>query len=351
MSPAVDVAVPCYKYGKMLPTAVRSILDQEGVDVRVLVIDDSSGDGSADVAHRLAAEDDRVTVRVHEQNRGHIATFTEGAVEWPEAAYGLLISADDALTPGALARATALMEAHPSVGLVYGNVKTFHDDEPLPPADIAADPNWAVHEGHTWLRRRLVHADNVVSTPTAVFRTAVQRAVGGYNPETYHTSDFEMWMRFALVADIGFVGGVDQGYIRVHGSNMSAPFEREDAGVRALPQRLAALLSAVDHGRDTLPDAADLERRMRRTLAKEALVLAGRSYDKGRVDERINAQLVAFATEVVDDVTTLPQWRSLRVRQALGPRFAPALSPLVVTAAGRRVRQAWRDRRLRLEGV
>jgi glycosyltransferase involved in cell wall biosynthesis len=350
MKPAVDVAVPCYKYGKMLPTAVRSILDQEGVDVRVLVIDDASGDGSADVAHRLAAEDDRVTVRVHEQNRGHIATFTEGAVEWPEAEFGLLISADDALAPGALARATALMQAHPSVGLAFGGVTIFHDDEPLPPFQ-PAETTWTVHDGHAWLRRRLVHADNVVATPTAVFRTAVQREVGAYNPATYHTSDFEMWLRFALVSDIGFVAGVDQGYIRVHGSNMSAPFEREDAGVRALPQRLAALLSALDHARDALPDAADLERRMRRTLAKEALVLAGRSYDKGRVDERVNQQLVAFATETVEDVTSLTEWRSLRVRQAIGPRIAPALSPLVVTAAGRRMRQIWRDRRLRHEGV
>ncbi len=350
MTPAVDVAVPCYKYGAMLPVAVRSILAQEGVDVRVLVIDDASGDGSADVAHRLAAEDDRVTVRVHEQNRGHIATFTEGAVEWPEAEYGLLISADDALSPGALARAAALMEAHPSVGLVYGGIRNFHDDEPLPPF-VPAAPNWAVHDGHTWLRRRLVHADNVVATPTAVFRTAMQREVGGYNPDTYHTSDFEMWLRFALVSDIGFVGGVDQGYLRIHGANMSAPFEREDAGVRALPQRLAALLSVLERAGDRLPDAADLERRMRRTLAKEALVLAGRSYDKGRVDERINAQLVAFATETVEDVTTLTEWRSLRVRQAVGPRLAPALSPLIVTAAGRRVRQIWRDRRLRHEGV
>lgn len=349
--PSVDVAVPCYRYGAMLPDAVASILAQEGVDVRVLVIDDASDDGSADVAHALAAADDRVTVRVHEQNMGHIATFTEGAVEWPEAEYGLLISADDMLPPGALARATALMEAHPGVGLVYGNCAVFTHGEPVPPP-VTGTPRWTVHDGETWLRRRLLHGDNVVPTPAAVFRTSVQRAVGGYNPDTLHTSDFEMWMRFALHADIGFIAGVDQGFVRVHGSNMSAAYERRDGGVRALHERMIALLCVLERIGDTWPDTADVERRMRRTLAKEALVWVGRSYDKGEVDDEVNARLVAFATEAVgDDLTSMTEWRSLQVRKALGPRIAPALSPLVVTAAGRRVRQIWRERRLRLEGV
>src|ERR687887_420932 len=119
--PTVSVVIPCYRYGRFLPDCVRSVLDQEGVDVRVLIIDDASPDDSAQVALRLAAEDERVEVRVHEVNKGHIATYNEGLLEWADGDYSVLISADDLLTPGSLARATAVMEAHPSVGLVYGH--------------------------------------------------------------------------------------------------------------------------------------------------------------------------------------------------------------------------------------
>jgi glycosyltransferase involved in cell wall biosynthesis len=48
---SVSVVIPCYNYGHFLAEAVRSVLDdQEGVDVRVLIIDDASPDGSAEVA-------------------------------------------------------------------------------------------------------------------------------------------------------------------------------------------------------------------------------------------------------------------------------------------------------------
>ena len=80
----------------------------------MLIIDDASPDDSAAVAARLAAADQRIEVRVHELNRGHIATYNEGLLEWAEGDYCVLISADDLLTPGSLARATAVLEAHPA---------------------------------------------------------------------------------------------------------------------------------------------------------------------------------------------------------------------------------------------
>ena len=48
---SVDVVVPCYNYARYLETCVSSVLDQEGVDVRVLIIDDASSDRSAEVGH------------------------------------------------------------------------------------------------------------------------------------------------------------------------------------------------------------------------------------------------------------------------------------------------------------
>src|SRR5689334_2494944 len=70
--PTVSVVIPCYNYGRYLPDAVASALDQTGVDVDVLVVDDASTDGSAEVALELAREDERVDVLLHEENRGHI---------------------------------------------------------------------------------------------------------------------------------------------------------------------------------------------------------------------------------------------------------------------------------------
>ena len=44
MKPRVDVIVPCYNYGDVLEACVRSILTQQEVDVRVMIMDDASSD-------------------------------------------------------------------------------------------------------------------------------------------------------------------------------------------------------------------------------------------------------------------------------------------------------------------
>ena len=48
--PVFKVIVPCYKYAHFLEGCVRSVLDQEGTDVRVLIIDDLSPDDTPTVA-------------------------------------------------------------------------------------------------------------------------------------------------------------------------------------------------------------------------------------------------------------------------------------------------------------
>ena len=97
----VDIIVPCYNYGRFLERCVRSVLDQSVRDLRVLIIDDASSDEFMSVAKKLAENDPRVSIIAHPQNRGHIATYNEGLLDWATSDYSLLLSADDVLTPGA----------------------------------------------------------------------------------------------------------------------------------------------------------------------------------------------------------------------------------------------------------
>ena len=124
---SIDVIIPCYRYGHFLRDCVQTVLMQSEVTVRVLIIDDASPDNTAEVSQELAREDSRVNVLKHASNRGHIATFNEG-IAWAAADYMMLLSADDCLLPGALARSARLMDDHPSVGLVFGRAIVQQDD-------------------------------------------------------------------------------------------------------------------------------------------------------------------------------------------------------------------------------
>src|SRR5437763_11679365 len=137
----VDVVIPCYKYAHYLRGCGESVLTQEGVEVRVLILDDASPDNTPEVAGELARRDGRVEYRRHAVNRGHIDTYNEGLLEWASGDYALLISADDLLAPGALGRAARVMDEHPEVGFTHGRQAFFTTDpvasEPAPPGGQA----------------------------------------------------------------------------------------------------------------------------------------------------------------------------------------------------------------------
>jgi hypothetical protein len=183
-----------------------------------------------------------------------------------------------------------------------------------------------------------------------VVRTGLQQRLGGYDKNLPHSGDIEMWMRFALHSDVGYLPGVDQAYYRVHGENMSTAYYSAN-GVADLRQRLAAYSAVINRANGELPESSALDRRVRRVLARDALQRAGRAYDKGRTEIEPVDELVEFARESVPDITRLPEWHTLRLRQKLGVRMAEALRPLVLTAAGRHVRRRLRVLRWQRQGI
>ena len=276
---SVSVVIPCYNYGHFLEEAVSSVLDdQEGVDVRVLIIDDASPDNSAEVARKIAAREPRVEVLVHETNKGNIATYNEGLLEWADGDYCVLMSADDRLTPGALRRARDLLDANPGVGFVYGRALWVMHGAPLP-APRTRVRGWSVWPGQWWIERRFRDAENPITSPEVVVRTSVQKRVGGYDPRLPHAADLEMWMRLAANADVGFIRGVDQAYYRLHEQNMRKAF----TALMDLRERRLAFEMVLDRYGERLPDAKRMSGLVHRALAREALWDAGREYDRGGI--------------------------------------------------------------------
>lgn len=344
--PSVSVIVPCYDYAGFLPRCVASVLDQRGVDVQVLVIDDCSNDGSATVARRLAAADPRVAVRSHDVNRGHIATYNEG-LAWADGDYVVLISADDQLTPGALARATAVMQANPAVGMVYGRPLYAPSDEPMP----TPTGRWrgtTIWSGHRWIDQRCRTGTNCISSPEVVVRTSVHRAVGRYESDLPHSGDLELWLRIAAVADIGYVRGVPQAIYRVHPRSM-------------LRSRFADPLVDLEHRKAafdaffarcaTVPHVERYSRTVGRALAREALWRASRAVDRGRVDLVDVDALVAFAKAASPEATHLVQWQGLALRRRIGAGRSQWFPPLLVTGAAHRARRELGMLRWKLQGI
>ena len=340
----VDIVVPCYNYGRFLEACVTSVLEQSIGDLRVLVIDDASTDESLSVAKRLAEADRRVSIIAHSQNQGHIATYNEGLLDWARADYCVLLSADDVLTPGSLARAAAVLEANPTVGMVYGHALNWNGAEPRP-APRLKFPRAKIWPGHEWLRIVCRRGHCVTSTPSVVVRTSVQQAIGGYRTELPQTGDVEMWMRFAVHTDIAYVRGVDQAYYRIHDTNMST----QRVPIIDLRQRKAAYDALFTAYGELIPGAYHLQRKANRMMAKEALWKACSAYHRRRMDTTPVTELIDFARSTYAELDHLPEYWGLRWRQRIGPEVCPYLQPIMMSAVHRRVRNWlwWRTWKLR----
>ena len=318
--PAVSVIVPCYRYAQFLPDCLESILAQPGVDVRVLIIDDASPDETPAVAAALAASDPRVEFRCHATNQGHIATYNEG-LAWAEGDYTLQISADDLLTPGALARAVALLETHPEVGLVFGGTVRFTSGQPLPAARTPAGAGrWQIVSGLEWFGRACRDAHTHLWSPEVIVRTRLQRAVGGYRPELPQSADQAMWLAFSLHAAVGELVEADQAFYRLHPHNLHKTLAATP--LLELRQRRAAFDWVFDAYVAQLADHKAWQRAAARHLAREALVAAGAALE---TDPALAAALSGFAFETLPAAALTPEYVGLQLRRRLGPRAVPLL--------------------------
>ena len=116
-------------------------------------------------------------------------------------------------------------------------------------------------------------------------RSSVQRAIGGYRADLPHSGDFEMWMRAAVVADVGRVNGADQAFYRVHDDSMLRT--TYSSWLHDLEGRRDAFLAIL--GPDVADRPADADALLtmaRRGLATEALTRARRALDDPAFDQQ-----------------------------------------------------------------
>lgn len=188
MTPAAPLTVllPVYDAAAHLREALDSVLGQSFADFELLAIDDGSRDGSRAILE--ACRDPRLRVVRFDANRG----LTEALNEGLRLARGELVArqdADDVSEPRRLELQVAHLRAHPQTALVGAQGLRI---------DAAGRPAGALHRpcDATAIAWAFLF-DNPFLHSAVVFRKAVVRELGGYDPEFRYCQDFELWSRLA----------------------------------------------------------------------------------------------------------------------------------------------------------
>lgn len=127
MTHRIVISIINFRTGPMTIECVRSVLGDIGdLDARVVVVDNASGDGSADlIADWIAAQPEGTPVDLVRSatNSGFSGGHNQGMAA-AEADYYLILNSDALLRPGFLRRILQTADATPKAGLIAPQIET-----------------------------------------------------------------------------------------------------------------------------------------------------------------------------------------------------------------------------------
>lgn len=199
MEPTLTVMMPVYNAAPYLEAAVESILAQTLSNIRVLIIDDGSDDGSGEILDRLARTDARIEL-VRRGRRGQIATRNELLLRAGTDIVACA-DADDVSRPDRLARQLAIFERDPAL-VVLGCQMCVIDAGGRPFAELRKPVGAA-------LVRTALKRGTAIAQPSCMMRRKAVLAMGGYRGAYEHAEDYDFFLRaseFGKVDNADFIG-------------------------------------------------------------------------------------------------------------------------------------------------
>lgn len=123
--PLVTIALSMHNASRTIQCAIRSLLAQSFADWELIVFDDGSSDGSAELVRAFA--DPRIQVHSDGRRLGLAARLNQ-AVDLARGAYFARMDADDIAYPDRLQRQLAFLQAHTEVDLLGSSMMVFTGD-------------------------------------------------------------------------------------------------------------------------------------------------------------------------------------------------------------------------------
>lgn len=180
-TPLAAVIIPCFNYGKYLPAAVESALNQTLGNTEVIVVNDGSTEPLTLSVLKEIEKDPRISV-INQENRGLPAARNAG-IRVTGARYITCLDADDLIDPTYLEKAVTVLETRPDVGLAYSFAQLFGDVEEIWYTETL-DPAKLLQYNHIPV--------------VAVFRREAWEKVGGYDEDMrIGYEDWDFWLRLA----------------------------------------------------------------------------------------------------------------------------------------------------------
>ncbi|HEV7407711.1 MAG TPA: glycosyltransferase [Bradyrhizobium sp.] len=218
-APRVSVLVTTYNQARYVEEALDSLRRQTSREFEVIITDDASTDGSADVIAAWLGRTGYPAQFIRNENNRGICANRNAALARSSGSFVCSLSGDDCYEPDRIERQLACFLAQPeSVGAVYSDMSVV-DAEGRTARRSYLDYQLggaAAPHGDLFVR---IMAGNFLPAPAVMLRRSAIADVGGYDESLFY-EDFDMWLRLSFRFHFTYLPGRLVRY-RAHESSMS----------------------------------------------------------------------------------------------------------------------------------
>lgn len=176
--PLVSVITPCYNMEKFVAATVESVRSQTYPHWEMLIVDDASTDGTAEILQSMAKQDERIKFVVKPNHIG-IADSRNQAIQMAKGRYLAFLDADDLWHPDKLERQLQVMQEK-QVGFSFSSYDLVDETGALlgKTVEAANDMNYTAYLRNTIIGCSTVMVNTDIIGPVTVphFRTSEDTA-------------------------------------------------------------------------------------------------------------------------------------------------------------------------------
>jgi glycosyltransferase involved in cell wall biosynthesis len=195
MEPLVSILIPAYNAEEFIGDSIRSAIVQTWPRKEIIVVDDGSTDGTADVARRFASKEVAV---VSKQNEGAAATRNH-AFALSRGDYIQWLDADDLLAPDKIERQLAALRQGDSkwtlLSSSWGHFRYRTESARFVPTSL-----WEDLTPLEWLIRKMGGDDEHMQTATWLTSRELAEATGPWDARLHFDDDGEYFSRALLLS-------------------------------------------------------------------------------------------------------------------------------------------------------